>query len=206
MAGRGRPELPGDLRKSKPIGIRLTPAMHAKLKSASAQANRLMSQEIEARLRLSFQEEERAWQRFGGPTTYWLFQQAAHWISFDERRTGHKWWEDPELFVRSRAIVLAMIDALKPRGRISSAFRAEAERRGQSIGKVAMANLELVLEDPRVGNAFGGPHAFAAAGPVASKLPASAMAEIAAHVARTATLPSLRDAAKRAATRRKGDR
>ncbi len=194
---RGRPpKNEADIRSIQ-IGVRLTPGLHERLKAASAQANRLVSQEIELRLRLSFQEEERGAQRFGGSTNYWLFQQAAHWMSFEEERAGQRWWKELELFVLWRALIISMLDGLRPRGRIDPKRSAAAERRGRWLGAAALANLEIVLSDPRAGNLLGGRHAFAAAAPVASKLRQSAVAELAAEVAKTATIPGLRDAAKR---------
>lgn len=73
MKRKGRPPLPEKDRKSEPVGLRFTSGLRAKLEKArrsrQGDIEPSLSQEIEIRLRKSFETERKITTPFGGPTT-----------------------------------------------------------------------------------------------------------------------------------------
>jgi hypothetical protein len=92
---RGRPPKPAAEKKSAHAGLRLAAPLYERLAAAARAGNRTISQEIEARLRLSFGQHQETIDQFGGPTNYWLLRIAAHeigtveWLAHPDVRRRH---------------------------------------------------------------------------------------------------------------------
>jgi len=174
MPKRGRPRKDDASRKSITLGIRVTPALRDQLEAARNDSSRTLSQEIEARLRLSFGEQQRAQEEFGGATNYFLFQAISRGIIRIQERTGRQWWEDRYTFNECQALMAAVWSRFKPRGRntIPKALKDEREL-GRRLSRAVISPLELALEDRDLG-----PIAYAASFPVGTKVKKSALAEV----------------------------
>jgi hypothetical protein len=152
MAVRGRPRKDQADRKSVPLGVRVTPALHDRLEAARAESGRTLSQEMEARLRLSFEDNQRAQERFGGPTNYWLFQWIARGIAIIEQQTGRRWWEDRYTFDECRALIDEIWGFFKRPGRRVVPKDIRSRQFGRNIAVTVIAPLEMVA---REGHEFG---------------------------------------------------
>jgi hypothetical protein len=182
---RGRPPKDDETRKSAQLSVRIPAALRERLDAArrKSETDRSLSQEIEMRLRLSFEMDARIQDRFGGPTNYWLFHTMASLVRIIENQTGRRWWEDPYTFQQVKSCVEAIFRHLTPTGRVAIpkhflAFpygKQQAPTLGERLALLALANLEVVL---RGDGDEGLPHTgefFAAAGPLVPKLTKSAL-------------------------------
>lgn len=167
MAKRGRPTGPAG-RKSAQLSIRIAPDLRAKLEAVvrADESGRSLSQEIEARLRLSFGEEQRRQDEFGGPTTYWFFRIVAGQISAIEQDTGHRWWKDPYTFEQCVELMADTFKPFKPAGRRKVPKDLENFPLGKHRAATSLILLTLVLK----GDLDLGPVMFNAASPLITKL------------------------------------
>jgi hypothetical protein len=118
---RGRPKLKDEDRRSEPVGVRLTPAIRKHLVEASRDGGRTLSQEIELRLRRSFDFDNEIMKKFGSPGTYAFVRMVADGINTvellsstaDERR----WLDDRFTFDQVTAMINEMLSYLRPTGR-----------------------------------------------------------------------------------------
>jgi hypothetical protein len=167
MAKRGRPTGPAG-RKSAQLSIRIAPDLRAKLEAVvrADESGRSLSQEIEARLRLSFGEEQRRQDEFGGPTTYWLFRILAGQIGGIEHDTGHRFWKDRYTFEECIELVVDTFKPLKPSGRRKVPKDLEDFPLGKHRAAESWVLLTLVVK----GDLDLGPAMFNAAAPLIRKL------------------------------------
>src|SRR3981081_845005 len=100
MANRGRPPKDEASRRSVALGIRMTRELRERLDAArrTDEVERSLNQEIELRLRQSFESEQRIEERFHGYRIYSLMQFIAYQIEFLEQVTGRSCWEDVALY------------------------------------------------------------------------------------------------------------
>jgi hypothetical protein len=173
---RGRPRKKEDERKTAHLGVRVTPELRDKLAAAHAEAGRTLSQEIEARLRLSF-DERQVEEAFGGPTTFWFLRCLARGIGRLEAIDSvagpiqptavRRWWEDQYIFEMCAAFVAEAIQRMRPAGRrLSARVRREAAIDGKYVAIQMMHTLKAVLKGVEDGDA----ELFAAASSVAWKM------------------------------------
>jgi hypothetical protein len=129
------------------------------LVAASAESSRTMSQEIEARLRLSFDAPMRAIDEFGGPRNYWLLRCLVLYTLTIENQTGHRWWDDAFTFDAVTSLFRHAWAIRRPKGQRSRAARV--------IGKEMALALDGTMELAARGKIDPGALLFNAAAPVA---------------------------------------
>ena len=125
MAVRGRPRKDEATKKSAPLGVRVSPALKQQLEDAAKESGRPLSQEIEVRLRLSFGEQQRRQDEFGGPFNYWLFRTICDRIrsmelSVDGKIEGEpssRWWQNRYTFDECVDLISALIAMFRPKQR-----------------------------------------------------------------------------------------
>jgi hypothetical protein len=163
VARRGRPPKSDDARKSAQLSIRITAELRDKLEKAAKENDpfRSISQEIEARLRLSFAELGKAEERFGGPRTYWVFQLIADQIKYLEQVSETSFWKDPFTFDQVKRFIDTVFKALRPRGpsvipkNLFLGFSKQwREREARSLGErcalLVIAGLQGVLKNDNI--------------------------------------------------------
>ncbi len=158
--GPGRPPLKAEERRSEPVGIRLTKATRDKLEKArrGPEGDKTLSQEIEQRLRRSFELDEELTKRFGSPGTYALFRMMANGIALveancvrgDETRE-RSWLHNRFVFDQVKALINVMLNRFKPEGRRVRPKHLEkqfAEEIGQLVALYQLQGLEI--DDPEL--------------------------------------------------------
>ena len=152
--GRGRPPLKAEERRSEPVGIRLTKAVRDQLEKArhGPEGDKTLSQEIEQRLRQSFNLEDDIKRRFGGSGTYWVLQLIAEAIGLIEKNClgnppQKHWFDDPYTFDQVTSMINALLEYFKPRGkrRIPKHMRKpllDRKEFGSSIAAYVLAGVE----------------------------------------------------------------
>jgi hypothetical protein len=180
--GRGRPKLDAAKRKGAPIGVRVSHELRERLVDAATQAGRTLSQEAEARLKQSFDDQQKI-SEFGGLTNYWLFLTIAEGIAVVQARTKHEWWSDRYTFDACRALLIGAWDRFKPRGRrtMPKGLSENADELGLRMAGALLASLELALE----GQEGLGRAGQAAALAVGTKVKARALPALRAKVAQS---------------------
>jgi hypothetical protein len=199
---RGRPPKPPAEKKGAHATVRLTAPLYEELAEAARAGNRTISQEIEARLRLSFAQHQKTTDEFGGPTNYWLLRIIAHEIGTVEQLAHagpepRRWWEDPYTFRQVKILINTFFDFFKPAGRavtprlhagIGAPLGARlAEREMANIETASMAGAPLDGYPHGTSGLPAGtlispwPRAaewFAAAGPIVTKLKKSPLEKL----------------------------
>jgi hypothetical protein len=99
--------------------VRITPELRKRLDAArrSGEVERSLNQEIELRLRQSFDLEQKIETRFHGQRIYLVMQIIADQISLVETATGRSCWEDPYTFQQAANSITTIIRFFKPKGR-----------------------------------------------------------------------------------------
>jgi hypothetical protein len=117
MAKRGRPLKDEASRKSEPVSIRLTQELRSRLEAErmSADPERTLSQEIDQRIRESFDLDKSIKKELGGADRYyWLLRLVAQDIVFLEHQTGRRFMEDRFTFDQVIAAINTILDHFKP--------------------------------------------------------------------------------------------
>ena len=117
MGKRGPKPKDPSVNKSRPVSIRLTPALKERLELERKIEGRPLSQEIELRLRQSFEAEQKLEERFHGRRIYKVMQLIADQIEYLEKVFGRSCWEDPFLFDQVVISVKTILGYLRPKGR-----------------------------------------------------------------------------------------
>lgn len=123
--GGGRPTERDEAKRSA-VAVRTTPAIKSRLSAAAAAAGRSLTQEIEARLIRSFEDEDRA----GGPHNAALLRMIGSVIEIAEQRSAARWTEDVRAWSAVKAALALVVEANQPEipAAIARAYRlAEAE-------------------------------------------------------------------------------
>src|SRR2546423_3193307 len=103
--------------KSSVFSTRIRPDLRKKLEQAAKKSGRSLSQEIEHRLRRSFDEDEKIADRFGDRKTFLLMELMAKAIQFKgDDGEPDQWLENPEDFEIAIAAALAVLEAVRPNG------------------------------------------------------------------------------------------
>lgn len=157
MAKIGRPTGPGG-KKSAQLSIRISPELRAKLEAAAKEdeVGRSLSQEIEARLRLSFGEPQRRVDEFGGPILYSLFHTLAAHIRGIEHNTKHRLWEDRYTFDECMVLIDMVMQRFKPAG----SRKVPKQLKETQLGKMSAVTMLVLLNDIFVGKLDAGARLF----------------------------------------------
>jgi hypothetical protein len=118
MPKRGRPPKDEASRKSEPVSIRLTPELRNRLEAerTSADPQRTLSQEIELRIRESFDLDKSIKELLGGADHYWFMRFVAQQLIIMEHQTGRKFLKDRFTFDQVKDSINTILDYYKPRG------------------------------------------------------------------------------------------
>jgi hypothetical protein len=154
MAKRGRPLKPEASRKSEPVSIRLTAELRARLDAerTSADPPRTLSQEIEQRIRESFDFDKSIQKLLGGNDYhYWLLRIIAQQMALLEYQTGRRFVKDRYTFNQVKLTINTILDRLKPAGRAaapehltkSGLSKAAVSEYGKRLALLALAPIEL---------------------------------------------------------------
>jgi hypothetical protein len=152
MAKRGRPLKDEASRKSEPVSIRLTPELRTYLEAErmSVDPERTLSQEIELRIKESFDFDKSIKHLFGGADLYWLLRLVAEEIVLIEHWTGRDFLTDRFTFDQAKDAVDTIFDHFKSPGVSSPPERLTIlldERMIKTLGKrsalLELAQLEL---------------------------------------------------------------
>lgn len=153
MAQRGRPPKDKTIRKSEPVSIRLTPYLRDRLEAerTSADPQRTLSQEIELRLRESF-DFDKAIQKLLGGNDYHcaLLRFVAEVIVIIEVQTGLHFVRDRFTFDHVKAAINTILDRFKPSTRSSLPDRLSVlkELAGEQAVKELGKRLALLMLVP----------------------------------------------------------
>jgi hypothetical protein len=166
MAKRGRK--PDPAKRKAYVSLRLDPILKQRLVDAQqANAKTTLTEEIEARLRLSFNWDKNIEKEFGGPENFWLLQTIAREIgviedlvkgAFDpraDRRASDRdredkkplrWWEDRYVFGEVKRLIDNVLDHFKPSGRMIVPPHCRRAKGRLALGRqraiIALANIE----------------------------------------------------------------
>jgi hypothetical protein len=154
MPKRGRPSISETLRKGAPVGIRLAPELRARLEveRTSADPPRTLSQEIELRIRESFDLDKSMQKLLGGNDYhYWLLRIIAEKIACLEYQTGRRFVKDRYTFDQVKLLINTILDRFKPAGRAvapkqltkSGLSKAAVSKYGKGLALLALAPIEL---------------------------------------------------------------
>jgi hypothetical protein len=163
----GRPPKTANKRDTR-LSVRISTALRNKLEEAQREANeeaqrdvngeRSLSEEVEIRLRQSFETETEIEKRFGGVGTSRLLEIVADRIASIEMSSGGlHWFDDPYVYGQVRAMLEIVLDHFKPGGRrtipkpmrLHPSLKGEAENLGRHNALLALACLESAKNDPK---------------------------------------------------------
>lgn len=119
---RGRPPKGEHRGKSATFSTRITPELRSALEYAAETSGRSISQEVETRLRLSFDAELQRGQRdklieaFGGEESFALFVVLSMFIQSIEIKTGRPWHADRYTYEQVAAGAAFILDSFAPDG------------------------------------------------------------------------------------------
>jgi hypothetical protein len=153
MPKRGRPPKDEASSKSKPVSIRLTPELRTRLEAerTSAAPERSLSQEIELRIRETFDFDKSMQKLLGGSDYhYWLLRIVAEQIVSIEYHIGRQFLKDRFTFDQVKSAINTILDHFKPRGRsspperLTSVFEEQAIREfGKRLALLALVPIAL---------------------------------------------------------------
>jgi hypothetical protein len=141
-----RPRKDPSATKSAQVSLRLPATLRARLEAVCREAERSLNQEIEIRLRRSFEQNENIKKQFG-ETNFWLFAITARLIGYLERGTGERWWDDAYTFLQVKALMNTLLDHFKPTGRggAPKRFRGMRPGLGEQMAIKELASLETAM-------------------------------------------------------------
>ena len=109
-----------DAKKSVHVGLRITPQLHQRLSAEAEKSERSLSQEIETRIRESFDFDKSIQELLGGNDYHHvLLRQFAEVVVLIELQTGLNYVEDRFTFDLVKTAINTMLDHFKPPGRSS---------------------------------------------------------------------------------------
>jgi hypothetical protein len=112
--------------KSKVFSTRIRPDLRESLDSAARSSGRSLSQEVEHRLRRTFIEDEKIGDAFGSRQNFLIMRIVAltmqfQWNPFFTHGWYEKnWLDDPLMFDQVRKTVNRVLEAIRPRGPVTS--------------------------------------------------------------------------------------
>jgi hypothetical protein len=148
---RGRPALSDDQRKSEAVGVHLTKAIKAKLDEARKRPDGeiSISEEIERRVRQSFELDQRIRDRFGGAGTFSLLRIVVEGITSIERRTKHRWFEDLYTFDQVKLMFNTVYEHFRPAHGASQELIEDQKNFGRRVALYLLSMLEAARDFPR---------------------------------------------------------
>ena len=156
---RGRPPQGPYSDKQKVISTRVTGDIRKALEDERKRTGRSLSQEIEMRLRQSFDHSLRVEETFGGPVNYGLFRLISTAMGFVEQGTGKSWHEDAYTHAQFKQVVLTVLKTLRPKGKSEPPKELPWDIEPKSLGKAAaygaMGQVSVAEDKPTVGMGRG---------------------------------------------------
>ncbi len=118
MAKRGRKPKGEYAGKTKVFSTRLRPDTKAALVAAAAKNGRSLSQEVEHRLRRSFDEDRDLFERFGGRQNYALLRLIGSCLdmSYNPTKPAATWRDDVYAFDQTLATITSVLGTFRPEG------------------------------------------------------------------------------------------
>lgn len=110
----GRPPLPPGERRRASMGFRPTPAIRRELEQTAFANGRSLSQEIEARLELSFAVEKTRIEAFGGDATDAVTKALAAAANAVSQKAKRSWLEDAGVYREVEKAIFLLLDAFRP--------------------------------------------------------------------------------------------
>lgn len=184
MGKRGRPPKDEASKRGVQVSFRVTQELRGRLEAARAEGEpkRSLSQEIELRLRRSFELDREIKERFGGPSLYWIFRIIADDIRIIETLADAKWFESRFAYDEIKCYLEVVLGRLRrPRGRYRLPRQWVMSERhfppgawGRGVARQSLFMLETALRDPnaldRMPRARCAVDPFEASSPLAGKL------------------------------------
>ena len=118
MARRGRKPKGEYVGKTEVFSTRLRPDTKAAIVAAAAKSGRSMSQEVEHRLRRSFDEDRDLIERFGGRQNYAMLRLIGSCldVNVNPNDLDSSWLDDPYVFEQTVKSVVSVLGAFRPPG------------------------------------------------------------------------------------------
>ncbi len=110
----GRPPLPPGERRRASMGFRPTPDIRRELEQAAFANGRSLSQEIEARLEISFAVEQTRAEAFGGDATYAVTKALAAAADAVSQKAKRSWLENAGVYREAEKAIFLLLDAFRP--------------------------------------------------------------------------------------------
>ncbi len=110
----GRRPLPPQKRRRASMGFRPTPEVRRQLEQTASANHRSLSQEIEARLELSFARESAKVETLGGDATYAVAHALAAAAAAVSKKTGSSWLEDAGAYREAEKAIFLLLEAFRP--------------------------------------------------------------------------------------------
>ena len=165
----GRPPKDSANKRDARLSVRISTALRNKLEDVQREADdeRSLSEEVELRLRESFEMDREIEKRFGGPATARLLEMIAERVVSIETSTGGteepggparlRWFNDRFTYDQVRSMIDVIFDHFKPGGRRTipktmrwhPSLRKDVENLGRHSALLALACLESAKNDPK---------------------------------------------------------
>jgi hypothetical protein len=161
--------------KTQQISFRLTEAMLTRLREAAAAGNNSLTDEVEQRLRRSFEKEDKEIAaNFGSAQTFAVCLLASRAIDYIEAMTDHRWYNNRFTHVAAAEAMATVFDAFRPNGRtvmpaefpapeyanhpeLRRAVRLAFANKpwGEVVAKIVIASMQASLLPPHIANRLG---------------------------------------------------
>jgi hypothetical protein len=116
--GKRGPKAKGDYSsKGSTLSARITNSTRERLDNSARENGTSISQEVETRLLMSFEEAQRVEDAFGGRTTSAFLRVLAEQIRAIEAESGKHWWEDRYTFDKCVEVISLLMAAFLPKGK-----------------------------------------------------------------------------------------
>lgn len=134
--------------KSKVMSTRIRADTRDWLERAAAKSGRSLSQEIEHRLRGSFNDDELTFQTFGSRRNYALMRIIAMIMEavFNPDRPGVDWVDDPYSFDQVVKAVNSVLDAMRPPGAVPQLSELQQMAFGERQGSFRAGKILLDVQ------------------------------------------------------------
>ena len=117
MARRGRPPRGEHRDVRERVSVRMTTELKGRLEAEARKSDRSLTQEVESRLRDSFEKDDRVTREFAGDReTLGLLRLIGQAVRVLQAETGQTWIKDRYTFDQVRRAVPALLDSFKPAG------------------------------------------------------------------------------------------
>lgn len=154
----GRPPKDAANRRDTRLSVRISTALRNRLEHARLEdGERSLSEEVELRLRESFETNKQIEERFGGKGTSRILQIVADRIGSIETSTELRWFDDRYTYDQVKAMVDVIFAHFKPAGRRTIpkpmqwhlSLKKDVENLGRHVALLALATLESARDHPK---------------------------------------------------------